>query len=386
MALILFTGLGICLIHTFSRGGIVSLGCGLLPLLWMAPRPWSRKMIIAVAAAVWIIVGASIFLQADSRYMQGIVKEDRSITHRLEIWEKAPQMMVDAPTGWGLGQSGTAYVRWYQQMEGNEGFVSLINSHLTWLVEIGWGWRFLYLYGWLTVLSLCWPNSELPWFSVPLGIWLAFGTASIFTHVAESPWLWILPGASFVIVLGVRIRRHVWLSLSVWPAIAGVSAVSLLLVYWIGSSHQELKIRGSSHEVIIGNGKPEIWIVINPVIMGERYGKVIRRYFQTSGKTTSLGIVSKLEDLPEGGDFTVVVAGSVQNADFINLRQRTKLILLNPTFTPSEIEFNKSKSVSVYLGEFSQSPAFYAWTDLGVVKNIEGKGDFLPNWPELILN
>lgn len=98
IALGLFTGLGICLIHTFSRGGMVALGAGLLPLLWQAPRPWPWKQIAATAAAVWIMTGVSVFLQADNRYLQGLIKEDRSITHRLEIWEKTPRMMVDAPS------------------------------------------------------------------------------------------------------------------------------------------------------------------------------------------------------------------------------------------------------------------------------------------------
>lgn len=386
VALSMFTGLGICLIHTFSRGGMVALGAGLLPSVWQAPRPWHWKRIIAAAVAVWVIVGASIFLQANHRYMQGIVKEDRSITHRLDIWKKTPQMMADAPGGWGLGRASKAYHEWYQPLERNESYLNLINSHLTWLVEIGWGWRFLYLFGWLMVFPLCWPSKDLKWFAIPLGIWLAFFVAAIFTHVAESPWLWILPGLSLAAVLVARFYKRFWPRLWVWPVVACIAAISLGLICWIGASQQELKIRGNARQVVIGNEASKTWIVINPALMGENYGKTLRRYLRDSKERPSIGIADKVEDLPNQQEITVVVAGPVQNSDLARLKAQSRLILLNPMFSPQEIDFKPSKSVTVYFGEFSQSPAIQSWRDLGVVHPVEGSGDFLANWPELVFN
>jgi len=58
-ALVFFTSLGICLIHTFSRGGLIAAAAGLVVLVWLAPRPWPRHL------------GASIYLQAHERYGQG---------------------------------------------------------------------------------------------------------------------------------------------------------------------------------------------------------------------------------------------------------------------------------------------------------------------------
>lgn len=105
-SLVLFSGLGICLVHTFSRGGIVAAIIGLCPLVLLAPRPWPKVRLFAVIGAVWLIVGASIFLQAHERLGQGITERDPSISNRFDIWKMTPTMMVDAPNGWGIGNSG----------------------------------------------------------------------------------------------------------------------------------------------------------------------------------------------------------------------------------------------------------------------------------------
>ena len=102
-------------------------------------------------------MGASIFLQAHKRYGQGVATEDRSISNRFELWKAAPTMMVDAPSGWGGGKSGQAYMNWYQPLDQHEAYRTLVNSHLTWLVELGWLGRFVYLTGWFTVFLMCFP-------------------------------------------------------------------------------------------------------------------------------------------------------------------------------------------------------------------------------------
>lgn len=76
----------------------------LIPVLWMAPRPWPWNRIAGIVAAVWVIIGFSVDLQAHERLGQGVVQEDRSISNPLELWKYAPAMMLDAPGGWGIGK------------------------------------------------------------------------------------------------------------------------------------------------------------------------------------------------------------------------------------------------------------------------------------------
>src|SRR5690606_25281879 len=143
---------------------------GWLVLLWRAPRPWPWSRLLAIIASVWVILAFSIYLQAHERFGQGLVHEDRSITNRLVIWKQARRMMVDAPGGLGIRNSGNAYGQWYQPLDQHELYRTLVNSHLTWLVEVGWPLRFLYVFGWVTAVVLCWPWHGRKWFSIPLGI------------------------------------------------------------------------------------------------------------------------------------------------------------------------------------------------------------------------
>lgn len=111
-------------------------------------------------------------------------------------------MLRDAPFGWGIGKSGEVYRQWYQPLDRDERYRTLVNSHLTWIVETGiirgvvWslGWGIVLAFGFLVGRYrggwLCWSE------------WTAlFGTA-LFSSVCESWTLWVIP----VAVLG---RTHV---------------------------------------------------------------------------------------------------------------------------------------------------------------------------------
>ncbi len=237
LALVMFSGLGICLVHTFSRGGIVAAFFGLFPLVLVVWRPWPWSRIIGIVVSIWIIVAALIFLQAHKRYGQGVATEDRSISNRFEIWKAAPTMMADAPGGWGMGQSGRAYMNWYQPLDNNESYRTLVNSHLTWLVELGWIGRFLYLTGWFAVFVLCFPSAQARWMAVPFGIWVAFFVGAFFSSVAESICLWVVPVLALTAVLVWRIRHRVWLGAKSWllPPLAAAACLSLVVASGRGS-------------------------------------------------------------------------------------------------------------------------------------------------------
>ena len=183
-----------------------------------------------VVASVWIIIGFSIYLQAHERFGQGVVQEDRSIINRLDLWKYAPAMMLDAPGGWGAGNSGKAFMEWYQPLDRNEPYRTMVNSHLTWLVELGWPGRFLYLAEWLAIFVICLPNARSRWLAVPLGIWLAFFVGAIFSSVAEEPWVWVLPGLALLAAVAWRMKTAVWPRPAAWMFPPIVAAGALLLV------------------------------------------------------------------------------------------------------------------------------------------------------------
>lgn len=384
ISLILFAILGICLVHTFSRGGVVAAFLGLVPLVLAVRRPWPCRRVIAVVISIWVIVGASIYLQAHERYGQGVIQEDRSISNRFEIWKSAPAMMVDAPGGWGIGNSGNAYMNWYQPLDKNEGYRTLVNSHLTWLVEFGWLGRFLYLAGWLAVFLICFPTQTTRWLAVPFGIWVAFFVGAVFSSVAESIWLWVVPGLALASVVGWRIWNRTWFNSRLWLLPPCAAGVCFLLVAVGGDS----PIQKVGDVVLVGGSPPDFWVVLNKMVLGDKPGRSLRAALPTMS-AISLGVVENVRALPQGKLSSVILAGDIPPEDRSEVVKRLKtaksVTLVNPPFFPQELEVSGELAVQVLVGEFSQSPAASTWTDLASTRKLIGVGDFVPDWPTLLL-
>lgn len=385
ISLVLFSALGICLVHTFSRGGMVAAFCGLIPLLVCLRRPLPIKRIVGVVAAVWVIIGASIYLQAHERYGQGVVQEDRSISNRFVLWKAAPTMMVDAPGGWGLGESGKAYMDWYQPLERNESYRTLVNSHLTWLVEFGWIERFFYIFGWLAVLLLCLPTQGNRWLAVPLGIWISLFTGAWFSSVGESIWLWIVPAIAMGWVIVWRIQNHAWPEtklLLLPPALAAASLLCLSLL----APHSPVTKRGNA--LAIGNGVPSTWVVADRVVLGKSFPRPLRDALAKNPQL-SCGIVENIADLPDNVVSTLILSGKLdsKNSEVIEgkLKSVKTLTLVNPAFFPAEFPIPKGADVRIAIGEFSQLASASNWAPVAKVEHLVGIGDFIPNWPEVLL-
>ncbi len=385
VSLVLFSALGICLLHTFSRGGMVAAFCGLIPLVLSLRRPWPGKRIFGVVASAWMIIGASIYLQAHERFGQGVVQEDRSISNRFVLWKTAPTMMVDAPRGWGTGQAGKAYMDWYQPTDRSESYRTLVNSHLTWLVEFGWLGRFFYIFGWLAVFLLCLPTSENRWLAVPLGVWISFFTGAWFSSVAESVWLWVVPAISLVWVFVWRVRHRECPEtklLLLPPAVAALTLFCLALLAPCSS----ISKRGNAY--VIGKGVPSIWVVADRVVLGKSFPRPLRDAF-AKNPSLSCGIVENIADLPDNLASTLVLSGRAgwtkPEEIAAKLAPVKSLILVNPVFYPSECPVPKETSTKVVIGEFSQSSAASDWSPVATVESLAGIGDFIPNWPDVVL-
>jgi hypothetical protein len=382
----LFCGLGILLVHTFSRGGIAAFALGVAALLYFAPRPWPNTRIIGGVACVWIMFGASVFLQANQRFTQGF--QDRSIANRLDIWKEIPVMIADAPGGWGIGNAARVYENWYQPLDRKESYVNLVSTHFTWLVEFSWWQRICYCFGWFMVGLLCWPPKErdrLRWFVVPLSIWVSFFVTAIFSHVAESAWLWMLPAAAFLSVLVVRWRAGLWPRVLAWSSALVASIVVVTAVTIEGIRADALHVHGSPHLVKVGNGEPRIWVVRNVGIMGEHYGKALRRFMENHPLVFPVALVDSVHDVPQDYRGLLVVCGDLPDLDRKLLHSEGRLLLLNPSFFPREAGVTSGQVTSVLFGEFSQSPSIQAWQSVGHVKTLEGIGDFVGSWPMLVV-
>lgn len=387
VALTLFTVLGICLMHTISRGGLISLVAGLIPLVAFAPRPWPKSRIIGVIVGAWMMVGAVLYFNSASRYTQGIASEDRSITNRFSIWKEAPKMMADAPGGWGIGKSGDAFMQWYQATDRGEAYRTLVNSHLTWLVEFGWPLRFLYVFGWLLIFLLCWPFRGVRWLAVPLGVWITFATSATFSSVAESPWLWIVPGLYLLLVLIYRLAKVSWFNPRFLAVPLGATAAMMLVLFLVGSRGSNLTYDGN--QVTVGSGEEKVYLLVDQKILGKTYGKTLRRYLEENPRPFSIILSDRIPaELPK----KMIVAGQPNPEAKAQLASAAtkldKLVFLSPAVFPQELNLSAEdlKKVEVVFGEFSDSAAGQSWRGFAQTKLIEGAADFLPKWPEAVFS
>jgi hypothetical protein len=386
ISLPLFSALSICLVHTFSRGGMVAAIVGVLPLIICMRRPWPVKRLIGVAVAFFVILWASIYLQAQKRYWQGVLQEDRSISNRLALWKVAPTMMVDAPGGWGLGKSGKIYTDWYQPTGRSESYRTLVNSHLTWLVELGWGGRFFYILGWLSVFVICLPTGSNRWLAVPLGIWVTFFTGAWFSSIAESIWLWVVPAVALGWVIVWRTSRGAWPHIRVllFPPI--LAAFFLICVAFL-APHSSVSKKGNA--CIIGTDVPTIWIVADPVVFGKSFPRPLREAY-AKNQHLSFGVAESIADLPDKLASTLVLSGrtgSEKPQDIAaKLTSVKSLIIINPNFSPAEVPISREMEIQIAIGEFSHSDSASKWINIAEVKYLAGMGDFVPNWLDLILS
>ncbi|MFZ4779742.1 MAG: O-antigen ligase family protein, partial [Terrimicrobiaceae bacterium] len=165
-----FLATGGCLVMTFSRGGLVAgvaaLGYVWALTLWKSIR-WHENgsggtsgfARIAEASAdgaapsrhgvllclkcwlslflIVLLICLAVWSGLASRSVEGLA-EDASVTNRFDLWKAGVQMACENPAGFWSGQSGTEFMQWYQATDRTEGYRTMVNSYLTFLVEQGW--------------------------------------------------------------------------------------------------------------------------------------------------------------------------------------------------------------------------------------------------------
>lgn len=365
------------LLHTFSRGGIVALAVASVPLVLAILRRMKSMRTLVKVGFLTVAVGfclLSIQMGVVGRLAPEFLREDRSVGNRLELWQTAPRMMLDAPFGWGIGNSGEAYMQWYQPLDRKERYRTLVNSHLTWIVETGIVGGIIWLLGWSAVLSfgfivgrrqgtwLCWAE------------WVALFVAALFSSVCESWWLWIIPLMTLVCVL-VSLRWSFLRLALLWGiGLTGFlgCVASATLVLWDKEGAQ--LIRKRDYGIQIGRTSPLFWLVPDSrVLGGEMYPREIRE-FLIDRSAVSFVIVQDARQIPNDAD-VVVVCGE---ADDAGRRGRRKTIWLSPRRTDVE----PGKTQLVVIGALSIAAAEYGDQD-GVII-VEGSGDYIPDWLRLL--
>lgn len=398
LALGSFVALGACLIHTYSRGGLLAAAAGQLVLLARADRPWRRGRAIAVSVALAAIAAYANWDAVGAARRLGLSFEgDRSITNRLAIWRAAPRMMVDAPAGWGWGRSGWAFSQWYQDPSTRYEYHSLVNSHLTWMVEMGWPGRCTYVAVAMATLVLCWPRRGAS--AVPLAVWVTFLSGATFSSTMEAPALWILPALALGHASWHRVRAHEWPPKTAWLAIAATSAGALLAIAIAGTSATHgPRIHGSPEVTHVGTAGP-LFLLPDPDvrILGTHYGAEIRRLAsdpQRPGQwlvSRGLRLPKVAPENPDG--MTIILSGQPSEPTLraLEVFQNASLILLNSLdgTTLDRISGGHRGPLRAFFGQRRSDSGAREVIDVAKARGIDhvvvrGAAMYLRQWPSFV--
>ena len=251
-----FLAAGVCLIMTFSRGGLVA-GVAALGYVWGLAFWKNRSSKVArdkrkITGGTSAVASDSCDFAADeasadgaapSRVVMAIgfdlrtarvclsiilivllayiacwsggaersaraLDSDASVTHRFDLWRAGLQMAVENPYGFGRGQSGNEFMQWYQPLGRTEGYRTMVNSYVTFLVEQG---VLCFALAVCVVLSLWFYTAPLPGSpksqsaiqTAMRASILAFLLTGFFSTTMENCLLWILPAGCALALAGL---------------------------------------------------------------------------------------------------------------------------------------------------------------------------------------
>ena len=363
----------LCVVHTFSRGGIIALLGGFGIIFVCLAQRLSKRTILLFFTFWGLIISYSIYLGLGERFVHAFTG-DPSVSNRIEIWKHAPDMMADAPGGWGLGKSGESYLRWYQDAEDTEEYRTLVNSHLTWLVEFGWPMRVVYVFAWLLVFAICAPGKISP---IPFAVWLSFFIASVFSSVAEEWALWLIPLGCLVYACYSKYKTTKLLHTNVVLVLMLASTALILLPFALRKGSL---VHFDGDSLTYGCGPIYAAVLIDTNVLGKtQYAKTLRQIYNDYfiGRSIMLIEADKTANIPFGIPLIVCVGERRMPPDMVKDVFPTQVSVINPCFDPSE--YMKARNISIIVGEFARKVNRTNWSKLDNYTEIEGMGDFCPN-------
>lgn len=322
----------VMMIMTASRGAVVALGSGALSAWWSAgfpkPKGWMAVGIGSVFCGLFLLAASG---RMGTRIMESS-PEDGSITSRLAIYGTIPSMLVAAPGGWGLGKSAETYENWFQSQEDTRHYKHLISTHVTWMVERGWGFRLIYVLGWIVALILC---GRIP---IALGIWVCWGVAAGFSHVGQDWRLWIIPGSALLAALLTRMTARCWPGIRAWSfaAIGAIFGIAVLSV--VGKwQNRAPRIVFDGAVVFVGDKTPSRWFYApDKAVMGATYGKMLRQ-------ASPLAVTASFEVLSRSNAQKIILSGQRAIPEGASLSVPYDVVWLNP---PSLLDERQKRFVT----------------------------------------
>lgn len=295
------------LFKTYSRGGIAAAVVAFCYIGICHASAWKRNWRL-IFAGLAVVAALFIFTQAAQRSVGWIGNHEGSVENRLVLWKGGLEMLAANPNGVGRGKSGELYMQWFQPSDMAARYRTLVNSYLTFAVEQG-----IWVFGASLFLAVAIWNIggevEGVGFSrdAVIGlqaVLLAFAVAGFFSTTMEEMKLWAAPilCAGVLVVLGLTVRKGAGLVVVLTRA-AMMSLALCGILYaagWLLWRHEPLRItlhrHGEEWSAVVEpssrnpQGDSRRWrVIVDRDVMGEDYGKLVRRLALATGARITAG-------------------------------------------------------------------------------------------------
>ena len=368
-----FAAASAALVMTASRGSFLAFAFGLVPAIALN----FKKLVRSKAA--WVLVGVVLLGTVawvawhPEQFTRGFVKKSRwSNETRIEMWTTAPQMIAEAPNGWGDMHVGRAHVDWYGDLATVTLSGSLMSDHFTRLVEYGRVGRYVYLFVWFALLLLMTYTAIRTKRAVALGVFTALAVAGWFNAVLMNVYLWSVPVVALVLFIAGRPWR-VWRLRTVGLIVGGAvvlagGTLAGIEAYGRAKLKRPYPIFVEDGRVCVKDNSPDIWIVDDSKALGGVLSpcRDIRRYFLRHPSAPSVGYVRNVEKLPRKRVGRLVLAGKAgqewldwllkcaEKGEEVSQYFPKELVFISPEFMPSNLpeDIHEACKVKYVIGEF----------------------------------
>lgn len=297
-------GLWLALGATASRGAAVATLCAaaawVLGGLMLDRTRWGEMTRWFGLRVGMCILGLVVF-SFGGRIAPGFLVQDDSIGNRFILWNGAANLVAASPwTGWGVGESGNAFMQWVQPLHKTEAYKTMVNSFLHVGVERGIPGLGLLLFLTFSAVS-CALVFERRVQSVAMRglvraascIVLAWALNNVFSTLFKDWRLWILPGLAVGLLLGSLpfVRPPVavffrWVGAMAAAAILAVAALWLVGLW--SNARRQIQLTHPSRELtVLSRGshaeKPQLGLLVDKDVLGGLHGHEIRRWGEEYG-------------------------------------------------------------------------------------------------------
>lgn len=345
----------LALIWTGSRGSMLGLAVGLIPFAiadrFMFVRRrwfWMASGVVLLIAAVWFGCVSS------GSLLRGFTAEgvDWGNAVRMDMWKSAPKMMFDAPGGWAAAGpgAGRAYFDWYEPFAEVTLTGNLMNDHLTVMADVGWFWRWGYVFLLTLVLAVSAVEFVRRRRAFPLAVFSSLAVMAWFNPVYGAWTTWPVPAFAFVTLAGgvagrVRVRE---LLCAVGASVAFALLV-VVVVYAAGSAATcgDVRVRVDGPRICVNSQAPSVWVVDDEQgALGSMFAsRDIREFYRQHPQAAGIGYVRSIEALPSRAGGRLVLSGKAAQDWLLKLSENEEsrrflpqeVIMISPPFAPSEI-------------------------------------------------